>query len=92
MRDKAINDWERIVAGEMKGKTALEARQLMSTFSPEQIAARQGVSVRDIDWAKVSPGTAWRLAEEQFQAAKTPLNTQEEFFRRFNEYLETLQK
>lgn len=55
-----------------------------------EIAGRQGVSVREIDWSKVSPGTAWRLAEEQFQAAKAPAAVQEEYFRQFNAYLESL--
>jgi hypothetical protein len=38
----------------------------------------------------VSPGEAWRLAEEQFEAAKTPLEVREEYFERFNEYRETI--
>jgi hypothetical protein len=34
------------------------------------IAAQQGVLPNTIDWTSVSPGTAWRLAEEQFNAAQ----------------------
>ena len=61
-------------------------------FNPfhREIASRQGVSIRDVDWTKVSPGTAWRLAEEQFQAAKVPAAIQEEYFSLFNAYLESL--
>ncbi|MFA5190415.1 MAG: DUF6531 domain-containing protein [Verrucomicrobiia bacterium] len=55
-----------------------------------EIAKRQGVSIVNIDWSAVSPGTAWRLAEEQMQAAKVPADVAEEFFRQFNAYLETL--
>jgi len=55
-----------------------------------EIAGRQGVSIRDIDWSQVSPGTAWRLAEEQFQAANVAPVVQEEYFRQFNAYLESL--
>lgn len=55
-----------------------------------EIAQRQGVSVRDIDWGEVSPGTAWRIAEEQFEAAQVPHSIREDYFRAFNEYLETL--
>lgn len=55
-----------------------------------EIAGRQGVSIRDIDWSQVSPGTAWRLAEEQFQAANVPPAVQEEYFRQFNAFLESL--
>lgn len=55
-----------------------------------EIAARQGVSPRDVDWSQVSPGTAWRLAEEQFEAAKVPANVRAEYFQQFNEYLDSL--
>jgi RHS repeat-associated protein len=41
-------------------------------------------------WSKVPPGTAWRLAEEQLEAARVPQLVREEYFRTFNEYLETL--
>jgi RHS repeat-associated protein len=66
-------------------------RGVFNRFRSE-IAASQGVSARDIDWSKVSPGTAWRLAEEQFHAAQTPLSIREEYFRQFNKYLDTLQQ
>jgi hypothetical protein len=55
-----------------------------------EIAKEQGVSTRNIDWNKVSPGKAWRIAEEQFEAAKVPLSVRAEYFRSFNEYLNTL--
>src|SRR6266446_231997 len=64
-------------------------RAVFNQFQAE-IASRQGVSVRNIDWSQVSPGTAWRLAEEQFQAANAPQNVVEEYFRQFNSYLETV--
>jgi RHS repeat-associated protein len=57
-----------------------------------QIAARQAVSPRNIDWSKVSPGTAWRLAEEQFEAAQVPASVRAEYFRQLNDYLELLPK
>jgi hypothetical protein len=52
-----------------------------------EIAARQGVSPRNVDWSQVQPGTAWRLAEEQFEAAQAPLKIREEYFQQFNQYL-----
>ena len=55
-----------------------------------EIARLQGVSSRNIDWSKVSPGNAWKLAEEQLAAAKVPQAVQEEYFRAFNQYLDTL--
>jgi hypothetical protein len=55
-----------------------------------EIAARQGVSPRDIDWSQVQPGTAWRLAEEQLEAAQVPPDVRAEYFRQFIEYLESL--
>jgi hypothetical protein len=51
-----------------------------------EIAGRQGVRVRDIDWKSVSPGEAWRLAEEQFDAAQVPKAVRAEYWRQFNEY------
>jgi RHS repeat-associated protein len=53
----------------------------------KEIAQRQGVSPRDIDWKKVSPGTAWRIAEEQFEAAQVPAHVRELYFKHFNDYL-----
>jgi RHS repeat-associated protein len=55
-----------------------------------EIAARQGVSPRDIDWKRIPPGTAWRLAEEQLEAAQVPLDLRQRYFDWFNEYLESL--
>ena len=57
-----------------------------------ELAKRQGVSPRDVDWSKVSPGSAWRLAEEQFEAALAPERYREEYFRQWNKYLESLPK
>ena len=54
------------------------------------IAVRQGVSPRNVDWSQVHPGTAWRLAEEQFQAAQTPSQVRVEYWRQFNGYLDSL--
>ena len=56
------------------------------------IAARQGVSPRDIDWTRVSPGEAWRLAEESFEAAGAPLTVRDQYFKQFNAYLESLRR
>jgi RHS repeat-associated protein len=57
-----------------------------------EIAERQGVSPRNIDWSQVPPGTAWRLAEEQLQAAQVPPHIQAEYFRQLNEYLNSLRR
>ena len=57
-----------------------------------EMAARQGVSSRDVDWSQVSPGSAWRLAEEQFEVAKTPEAVLSEYWEKFNAYLDTLKK
>ena len=66
-------------------------RAVMNRFRSE-IAARQGGSSRNIDWSKVPPGTAWRLAEEQFDAAQAPAWVRIEYFRQFQEYLDSLPK
>ena len=55
-----------------------------------EIANRQGVPIRNIDWSRVSSGTAWRIAEEQFQAARVPQHIVNEYFQQFNNYLDTL--
>ena len=55
-----------------------------------EVARNQGVSVRNIDWSKVSAGTAWRLSEEQFEKARVPQAVRDAYFRAFNEYLESL--
>jgi hypothetical protein len=51
-----------------------------------EIAQRQGVRPHAVDWSRVSPGEAWRLAEEQFSATRTPPSVVDEYFRRFNQY------
>ena len=53
-----------------------------------EIAARQNVSPRDLDWSKISCGTAWLLAEEQFEAALIPANVRAEYLRQVNEYID----
>ena len=55
-----------------------------------QLAERQNVSPRDVDWTSIQPGTAWRLAEEQLEAAAVPLNIRALYFERFNQYLEKI--
>jgi hypothetical protein len=55
-----------------------------------EIAARQGVGVRDADWSQVSPGTAWRISEEQFAVGGTPQSVVDEYFRQFNDYYGSL--
>jgi len=55
-----------------------------------EIARNQGVSSRNINWNNVSPGTAWRLAEEQLEAARVPQAVREDYFREFNKYMGTL--
>ena len=57
-----------------------------------EIASRQGVSPRNIDWTKVQSGTAWRIAEEQFDIAKIPVGIRKKYWKLFNEYLLKLQK
>jgi hypothetical protein len=64
-------------------------RSVFNTMRAE-IAARQGVPVTRVDWSSVSPGTAWRLAEEQFEAAQVPLLIRETYFERFNAYVDEL--
>jgi len=55
-----------------------------------EIAGRQGVSISEIDWGAVSPGEAWRLAEEQFQAAGTSPGAVGRYFTQWNDYLDKL--
>ena len=55
-----------------------------------EISNRQGVPIGNIDWSQVSSGTAWRIAEEQFQAARVPSSIVDEYFHQFNNYLDTL--
>ncbi|MEO0510797.1 MAG: RHS repeat-associated core domain-containing protein [Verrucomicrobiota bacterium] len=64
-------------------------RGLFNTFRKE-IAQRQNVSPRNIDWAQVQPGTAWRLAEEQFEAARVPNSVRQQYFDQFNSFIEGL--
>jgi len=54
-----------------------------------EIAARQGVRVRDIDWGAVSPGSAWRLAEEQFAAAGSAASAVNRYFAQWNRYIDS---
>lgn len=37
VRDEAINDWEKILTGKMKGSRAAEIRHLLSSYSIEQV-------------------------------------------------------
>ena len=37
VRDKAINDWEMILDGKMKGLSAAQVRDLLSVYSIEQV-------------------------------------------------------
>ena len=55
-----------------------------------EIAARQGVRLRHIDWSAVSPGSVWRLAEEQFAAAGTAASTVDEYFLQWKRYVDSL--
>ena len=55
-----------------------------------EFARRQGVSTRNLDWGKVSPGEAWRLSEEMLKAAQVPAALREDYFLMFNQYLNTL--
>jgi RHS repeat-associated protein len=47
----------------------------------DDMARMQGVSWHDVDWSVVPPGSAWRLAESQFEASSTPLTTREVYFK-----------
>ena len=58
----------------------------------EGAASQPEVKVRDIDYSKVSPGEAWRLAEEQLEAAGVPLELRDQYFDAFNDYLQLLQQ
>jgi hypothetical protein len=53
-----------------------------------EMAARQGVSPGQLNWSEVSPGSIWRLAEEQFQAAGAPSGAASRYFQQFNDFLE----
>lgn len=55
-----------------------------------EIAARQGVPFTQIDWPAVSPGEAWRLAEDQFAAAQVPQGPVQEYFAQWNQYIDRL--
>lgn len=55
-----------------------------------EIASQQGVSVGQIDWTQVSPGTMWGISEDQFAVAGTPQPAIDEYFKQFNMYLERL--
>ena len=54
------------------------------------IAKRQGVAIKSIDWRAMTPGQAWRLAEEQFSAAGIAAEVIDEYFRQFNNYRDCL--
>jgi RHS repeat-associated protein len=56
-----------------------------------EIARRQGVNPRNINWQNVSRGEVWRLAEDQFTAAGIPQSVRNEYWRQFNQYLGTLE-
>lgn len=56
------------------------------------IAAQQGVLPNAVEWTSVSPGTAWRLAEEQFNAGQVPQWARDEYYRQLNRYLDSLPK
>lgn len=64
-------------------------RGVFNSFRAD-IAKRQGVSINRVDWSAVSPGEAWRLSEEMFQAAQVPLQMRDDYFKLFNNYLDTL--
>jgi hypothetical protein len=52
-----------------------------------EMAPQQGVSVCNIDWTQVSPGQAWRLAEDQFAAAGTSSHVIDQYFNQWNAYI-----
>ena len=55
-----------------------------------EMAGRQGVPIKDIDWGAVPPGSIWRLAEDQFAAAGTAASTIEDYFGQWNQYVDGL--
>lgn len=65
-------------------------RGVFNRFRSE-MANRQGISPRNIDWSNVQPGTAWRLAEEQIETAQVLLKVRDEYFCQFNHYIQSLE-
>ena len=61
-------------------------RGVFNTWMSE-ITARQGMPFTQIDWSAVSPGEAWRLAEDQFAAAEVPPAAIHEYYSQWNQYL-----
>ncbi len=49
VRDKAINDWEIILDGKMKGSSAAQVRDLLSGYSIEQIEILERLIPKVID-------------------------------------------
>jgi RHS repeat-associated protein len=64
---------------------------VFNTWRVEE-AARQGVSPRNLDWMRVSPGSIWGLSERQFDAARVPEAVRREYFQQLNDYMNSLER
>jgi hypothetical protein len=53
-----------------------------------EIARRQGVPRAELDWQRVTEGEIWRLAEDQFNATRTPQPLRQEFWEQFSAFSE----
>ena len=74
----------------MRNDPSHNATRVVFNKIQAEIAQRQGVAIRDIDWSKVSPVTAWKISEEQFKATGTPEPVVDQYFIQFNDYLNSL--
>lgn len=74
----------------MPGKAHNATRSLYNGWRAE-VARRQGVSIRDINWRRVSAGEIWCLAENSFDAAGAPIAARQRYWSAFNSYLESLE-
>lgn len=49
VRDKAILDWQKIIDGRMKGRTAEHVRPMLASFTAEQVEVLSGLIPRVVD-------------------------------------------
>ena len=64
-------------------------RGVFNTWRSE-IAKTQGVSISDIDYARLTKDDILKLAERQFDAADVPKAVRDDYYKLWNEYLTTL--
>ena len=61
-------------------------RGVFNTWRAE-IAERQGVNPADVSWKNVTKGEIWSLSEKQFEVTKVPTDVRREYFRQFNDFI-----